>query len=217
MKILGLIPARRGSRRLPNKNLASLFGEPLIAHTCRAALQSSALDKVYVNTDCPEIAEVASQFGVRCPRLRPPDLATSNTPTRISNQWLMNQLSEEFDAIAVLQPTSPLRSAEDINAAVTIFESNSPCSVVSIAPVAPANWLGDIARDGQFRPHVGSEMNYRLNGAIYLYTWEDYLFDRPPRREMAYSMPRERSMDIDTAFDLHLVEAMMSTQSPVTA
>ena len=211
MKILGLIPARRGSRRLPEKNLARLAGEPLIAHTCRAALESQAIDKVYVNTDCPEIADVAAEHGVKCPKLRPPDLATSSTPTRTANTWLMTQLEETFDAVAVLQPTSPLRTAADIDAAVTVFEANAPCSVVSIARIAPASWLGEIARDGQFRQQVGEEAMYRLNGAIYIYTWDDYVLDRQPRRQMAYSMPPERSIDIDTAFDLHIAEAVLSS------
>lgn len=215
MKIVGIIPARRGSKRLPEKNLALLDGEPLITHTCRAALQSQRMDKVYVNTDCPEIADVARTAGVLCPALRPPDLATSNTPTRESNVWLMNRLSESFDAIAVLQPTSPLRTAEDIDAAVNIFEANAPCCVVSIAQVAPANWLGEIGRDGQFRPQVGDMPVFRLNGAIYLYAWDDYLNDRTPRRQMAHTMPAERSVDIDTVFDLHVAQALIDSQAQV--
>lgn len=213
MRIVAIIPARAGSQRLPGKNLVPLAGRPLIAWTCAAARAARSVAAVYVNTDCPRIAAVAAEHGVTAPALRPAHLATAAAPTRAANQWLLNVLisrGERFDAVLVLQPTSPLRTAADIDAAVALYAQNRPCAVVSVAPLAPLGWLGMVGADGAFEPlHANVAPNarvHRLNGAIYLYTWDDYLFDRPPPRQLAYVMPPERSVDIDTHEDHRLAE-----------
>ena len=205
MTVVGLIPARAGSKRLPGKNLVPLGGRPLLAYTCAAAVESRVLTAVYVNTDSAEIAAIAEQNGVVCPALRPKHLAAYDTPTRDSNLFLLDFLSrrcERYDAVLVLQPTSPLRTAEDIRRAWALFEEHAPCAVVSVAPLARESWTGRIGRDGQFERAVGDETIYRLNGAIYIYRYEDYIADLPPRKTVAYLMPAARSIDIDTPGDL---------------
>lgn len=212
MNAVGIIPARSGSKRLPNKNIADLAGRPLIAHTCRAALDCGVLDAVYVNTDCSQIAAVAEEFGVGCPRLRPGSLAEDDTPTRESNRFMLDVLSqrgERYEAVVVLQPTSPLRTADDIRAAWQLYEENAPCAVVSVSPVAPASWLGNIGKDARFEPLAGGKTICRLNGAIYIFAIVDYLSGREPARTLAHVMPAARGIDIDTEEDLRHAEFVM--------
>ena len=212
MSVVGVIPARAGSKRLPGKNLVALAGRPLLAYTCAAAVESRALTAIYVNTDSAEIAAVAEQNGVACPALRPKHLAADDTPTRDSNLFILDLLhrrGERYDAVMVLQPTSPLRTAEDIRGAWGLFEEHAPCAVVSVTALVPESWTGRIGRDGQFERAVGDETLYRLNGAIYIHCWDDYVDDRPPRKTVAYLMPAARSIDIDTPIDLEYARFML--------
>lgn len=214
MNVVGLIPARAGSKRLPNKNLAELSGRPLIAYTCEAALGSGVLADVFVNTDSAEIADAARACGVTCPEMRPAHLATDTATTRDATLFLLDVLRERgriYDGVMVLQPTSPLRSAEDVRAALQLFEEHAPCAVVSVSPVAPAAWCGRIGRDGQFEREHGDGHLYRLNGAIYTYRCDDYRGDRKPRKTIALVIPASRGVDIDTAEDLAYAEFLMES------
>ncbi len=212
MNVIGVIPARAGSRRLPGKNLCRLGGRPLVAWTCEAARASGVLDALYINTDSPEIAAVARACGAQCPTLRPAHLAADDTPTRDANLFLLDLLARRgarADAVMILQPTSPLRTADDIRAAWALYEEHAPCAVVSVAPVAPEAWLGRIARNGEFERSAGDELMYRLNGAIYIHGWDDYVTNHAARRTMAYVMPASRAIDIDTAEDLEHVRSIV--------
>ncbi len=212
MTVVGLIPARAGSERVVGKNLVPLAGKPLIAHTCEAAHGANVLDAVYVNTDSPEIAAVATEAGVSAPTLRPAALAGPGTPTRDANLHVLEFLArrgERYDAVMVLQPTSPLRTTADIQAAWSLFEENAPCAVVSVSPVSPENWLGRIGRDGSFERYVGVGPVCRLNGAIYVHCWDDYVNGTPPRKTIAYVMPAARGVDIDTREDLEQARLLM--------
>ena len=213
MNVVALIPARAGSKRLPDKALADLRGRPLISYTCEAALHSGVLSAVFVNTDCPGIAAQAERFGVRCPFLRPARLATDGARSCDANRFLLPKLlenGERYDALMVLQPTSPLRTAADIRAALGLFQENAPCAVVSVSPVAPASWLGRVAKDGHFDPLPGEEHLHRLNGAIYIYTVDDFLADRRPARTMVHPMPGKRGVDIDTPEDLAYADFLLA-------
>jgi CMP-N-acetylneuraminic acid synthetase len=212
LSVVGIIPARAGSKRLPRKNLASLLGRPLIAHTCETLRDCGVLDALYVNTDSPEIAAAAAECGVSCPALRPAHLASDTASTRDANLFLMDVLArrgERYDAVMVLAPTSPLRTADDVRWAWELFEDHAPCAVVSVSAVAPEFWLGRIGRDGRFESWAGEETVYRLNGAIYVHRWDDYEEDRAPRKTIAYAMPAARGVDIDTRDDFELAALMM--------
>ena len=212
MSVVALITARAGSKRLPGKNLAPLAGRPLIAHTCEAALASGVLSAVYVNTDSPEIAAAATRYGVACPVLRPKHLAADDTPSRDSNLFLLDFLSrrgERYDAVLVLQPTSPLRSPEDIRAGLRLFEEHAPCAVMSVVPLVPKSWLGQIGSGQSFDRWTGEEIVYRINGALYLFRWEDYVDHWPPATTIAYPMPASRSVDVDRREDLDYAEFLM--------
>jgi CMP-N-acetylneuraminic acid synthetase len=220
MTVVGLIPARAGSKRLPGKNLLALDRKPLIAHTCESAVASGILNAVYVNTDSAEIAAVAEHYGASCPALRPRHLAADDTPTRASNLFLLEFLAargESYDAVMVLQPTSPLRTAEDIRRAWLLFEEHAPCATMSVAPLVPESWAGRIARGNRFERAEGEDLLYRLNGAIYVYAWRDYVEDCAPRTTVAYVMPAARSVDVDTREDLEYAEFLLQRASATAA
>src|SRR5262249_44411537 len=115
MRVLGLIPARGGSKGVPRKNLKLLCGQPLLLYTAREALASHKLSRVILSTEDPEIAAVGRQHGLEVPFMRPPELAEDSTPTlpvaQHAIRW-MEQSGERFDALCLLQPTNPLRRTE---------------------------------------------------------------------------------------------------------
>lgn len=220
MSVLGMIPARGGSRRLPGKNLALLGGRPLIAHTCTAALDSGVLDAVYVNTDCPRIAEAAHQAGVACPALRPAHLARDETPTRDAVLWMLDFLAERgesYEVLMILQPTSPLRTAEDIRAALRLYESCAPGCVTAVTAATPENWFARCDTAGAMTRLGGSAPLLRINGSIYIHDIRTYRATPSVVTEHAYVMPVERSVDIDTAFDLELCRALLERRQPARA
>ena len=160
----------------------------------------------------PALVETAREYGVPCPALRPARLATDDAKSDEANRFLIHKLierGERFDAVMVLQPTSPLRTAEDIREALCLFETHLPCGVVSVSPVAPASWLGRIRKDGSLESLVGDETVYRLNGAVYVHLLDDYLRDRAAARTLVYPMPPARSVDIDTFEDLHYADCLL--------
>ena len=139
MNVLGLIPARGGSRSIPGKNLVPVAGRPLLGYTCDAALRSRRLTRTILSTDDEEIARVGKTFGVEVPFLRPADLARDEIPmievVRHAVGWLADHERYRADLVALLQPTSPLRRAEHIDAAVDLLLETSADTVVSVIEV----------------------------------------------------------------------------------
>jgi len=182
MKILALIPARGGSKRLPGKNIKPLNGLPLIAWTIRSAQQSGVCAAIQVSTDDPRIAEVATQYGAEVPGLRPAELST-DTATSVDVALHALDCYERkdgaIDGLMLLQPTSPFRRVETIREGVRLFERyNAGRPVVSFSPaLTHPNWCFKTAADGM-EPFLGWEaINGRsqdlvpawaLNGAFYL-------------------------------------------------
>jgi CMP-N,N'-diacetyllegionaminic acid synthase len=220
-RLLALIPARGGSKGLPGKNIRDLGGKPLIAWTIEAARRSRFLDRIVVSTDSGEIAAIAEAFGAETPFLRPPELAGDNTPGIDVVLHALRQVPG-FDYVVLLQPTSPLRTAEDIDAAVAAcLDGQAPACVSVTESDKPPYWLFYLGRSGEMRPvleHEDRAVNrqflpkaYVLNGAIYIARM-DWLartrsFLEPETR--AFPMPRDRSVDIDTALDFALAETLM--------
>ncbi len=138
MRVLGLIPARGGSKGIPRKNLALLRGKPLLAHAAIAALGASRLDAVVLSTDDPEIAEVGREHGLDVPFMRPTSLAEDDTPMLPVLQHAVQALENQartYDAICLLQPTSPLRSPAAIDACIDLLERSGADSVVTVCEV----------------------------------------------------------------------------------
>lgn len=138
MKVLAIIPARGGSKGVPDKNIRLLRGKPLITYTISAALQSQLLSKVIVSTDSEKIAEIATRWGADVPFIRPDELAQDNTPTLPVLQHALQFLAkhnEYFDAVCLLQPTSPFRPSGFIDDAIRTFTIKDTDALVSVLPV----------------------------------------------------------------------------------
>jgi CMP-N,N'-diacetyllegionaminic acid synthase len=153
MTVLGVIPARGGSKGIPHKNLATISGRPLLAYTADAARGSRRLTRVVVSTDDEDVARAARDLGLEVPFMRPAELAADTTPMLpVLQHALRERAACSFDAEAVvlLQPTSPLRRAEHIDAAVDLLESSGADSVVTVVEVPHQfNPVSVMRMDGQ--------------------------------------------------------------------
>ena len=221
MKTLALIPARGGSKGIPRKNIRSLAGKPLIAWTIQAALACPQIDSVVVSTDDLEIAEISRHWGAQVPFMRPAELAQDDSPSMDTVFHALQQLPG-FDAVLLLQPTSPLRSAADIQGCLELALARRACSVVSVcAPASSPYWMytldandrlkklidsGDITRRQDLPPA------YALNGALYFAAtdWLRHSKTFLNDETTAYLMPPERSLDIDTPLDWKIAELLLS-------
>lgn len=217
MKILAIVPARGGSKRLPGKNIKLLGGRPLIAWTIDAARQSGVIDDVVVSTDDVAIADTARKFAGSVPGLRPAHLATD---TASSFDVVMQVLDEyeaahgAVDGVMLLQPTSPFRSSESIRRAVLLFQQDVSRSVVSVA-IASSHPAWCFKLDGDMlTPFLGWESlskrsqdlepAYTLDGSIYLLApdvlRQQQRFVGPGTVPLVITDGRE-SLDIDTPED----------------
>ncbi len=233
MKILGIITARGGSKGIPGKNLKPLGGRPLLAYTVEAARECGALDRVILSTEDPVIADAARALGCEVPFMRPAELSRDETPhlpvIQHAAEWMREHAGYQPDAVMILQPTSPLRSADDITAAARLLESTGADSVVSVSEVSahahPMRMLrvddrGEAVLFASGEP-VRRRINRRqdlpqawvMNGAIYACR-TGVLFDAEPSlygdRVAAYAMPAERSVSIDDFEDWAAAERTLA-------
>ena len=225
--ILGVIPARGGSKGLSRKNIKILFGKPLIAWTIEQALASKYLDRLIVSTEDEEIAEVSKKYGAEVPFIRPKELAEDNAKgidvVLHAIDWLKkNDRRKQYDLIILIQPTSPLRKSDDIDKAIELLFLKKAKAIVSVCEVDHHPlWANTLPEDGCMKDFIRQEiMNknrqelsvfYRLNGAIYL-AYCNYLKKYRSfigEKTFAYIMPRERSIDIDSEVDLNLAEVLI--------
>jgi CMP-N-acetylneuraminic acid synthetase len=223
---LAIIPARGGSRSVPKKNIAPVAGKPLIAWTIHAAQHSQCVSRMIISTDDEQIADTARQYGAQVPFLRPAELARDDTPgidpIVHAVQWLEQHEHYQPDYVLVLQPTSPLRTPQDIDSAVHLAVERQADSVVSITSTRHhPYWMKQMSEEGllhDFLPRTQSYTRrqdlpsaYALNGAIYLVRREVLLAQRTfyTDRSYGYMMPPERSHDVDTPWDLFLVDLVL--------
>lgn len=215
MATLGLIPARGGSKGIPRKNVLPIAGKPLIAWTIEAALAAKSIDSVVVTTDNAEIAEVAVRHGADIPFLRPAELAQDETPGIDPVLHAIAALPG-YDRVVLLQPTSPLRSTDDIEAAIGMA-ADGP-AVVGVTEAPHANWI--FAMDCSGLLDIGAApparrqdvaKRYVLNGAIYVSDCDalrsSHSFLGP--NTAGYVMPADRSVDIDGPLDWKLAELLL--------
>ena len=216
LKVLAVVPARGGSKGLPRKNILDLAGRPLIAWTLAAAQQSQFIDRCVVSTDDEEIAEVARAYGGDVPFMRPAELAGDTAETFSAIEHALQQLPG-YDILVILQPTSPLRIAEDIDQALREMQRHGAPSCVSVVePAKSPYWSYRIDDDGRLEPLMHPKYStmrrqelptsYVLNGAVYA-TRIDWLLENgncPSELTVPLVMPAERPIDIDNAFDLEV-------------
>lgn len=230
MKVLGLIPARGGSKGIPRKNIRTLAGKPLLVWTAEAAL-ASRLDRVILSSDDPEIIEIATSCLVEVPFVRPEHLAGDDTPAIDVVLHAVQTLKETDnylpDAVMLLQPTSPLRTTSDIDRSLELFEKHPEAtSLVSVVKV-PHNMVPEslmkLEADGYVKhlmfwdekKNIRQEKPtyYARNGAaIYIIKTECLLKNNTlyGDRILSYEMPRERSIDVDDYFDFEICEFILS-------
>lgn len=221
--MIAIIPARGGSKGLPGKNVRPLNGKPLIAYAIEAALKAKHIDRVIISTDDEEIARVAVEYGAELPFMRPSKLA-SDTAMAIDNYiYTIGRLEEEggkpIDDFVVLQPTSPLRIAEDIDGAIDLFEQKKADSVISYCQEAhPITWHKYLDEEGRFvdifdaniKNRQENRVSYYPNGAVYVFRTA-MIRDRKyyTDKSFAYVMPRTRSVDIDFIEDFEYAEFLL--------
>lgn len=218
--VIGIIPARAGSKGIPNKNIREIRGMPLIAHTIKTAILSEALERVIVSTESEEIARIAIKWGAEVPFLRPDDLASDTADSvSVANHVLEN--IEQPKSFLWLQPTSPLRSVDDIRNIIKVGKENNRESVVSVTILdKPKEWQVKISKSGMIEKEYDIngggqrqdfEDTYIVNGALYYCKTAWFQSNQRfvgPQSE-AFIMPRERSIDIDCELEWLLAEALL--------
>ncbi len=226
MRVLPLIPARGGSKGLPRKNILPLSGMPLIAHSIRQALAVPVMETVVVSTDDEEIARIAREYGAEVPFMRPPALSTDDARSIDvvihALQFMEAHTGKPYDAVMLLQPTAPLRSSEDIIAALRLYEAENADSVISLYKLESLHpfymYRLEDSRPVPLMPEADRYHRrqdypavYLRNGAIYLTAREVLLEQRSfyGERLRAVVMPAERSVNIDTLGDLARAEAIL--------
>lgn len=228
--MLAIIPARGGSKRLSGKNIKILNGKPLIAWTIEAAKKSQFITRLVCSTDTSEIAEVAKKNGAEIPFMRPKKLAT-DTAKAIDNyiftiEELKKRENNIYKDFVVLQPTSPLRKANDIDKAIDLFREKDAESVISYSEALhPPVWAKRIDNNKKIKNYFQEDVSnknrqkipiaYMPNGAIFVFRYSllknkyTYYSDET----YAYVMPNERSIDIDNLIDFEFAEFIMRRES----
>lgn len=231
MKPLFIIPARGGSKGIPHKNIRPLGGRPLIAHSIAVALDVArrmGLDRsnVLVSTDSPQIAAVAAEAGAPTSYLRPAELATDTAGSREvmlhAADWARSH-GVDFDCILLLQPTSPFRTAADVEGVLALYEARRPDMAVSVKPASANPYYNcfETGADGSLHVSKGdgrltrrqdAPQAWEFNGAVYAINPESLrampMGDFPVR--IPYEMPAERSVDLDTPLDWTIAEALLA-------
>jgi CMP-N,N'-diacetyllegionaminic acid synthase len=235
MKVLGIIPARGGSRRIPRKNIRLLAGKPLIAYTIEAALHSTSIERLVVSTDDKKIAQVARKWGVEVPFLRPADLAKDDTPDQPvflhALEWLKDNDDYEPEIVVNLRPTTPFKTPQIIDRVVQrIIDTDVDVvrTMTLVEGVHHPYWMYRLSEDGsaelfssdiklskyyqrQLLPPV-----YRINGVVDAMKtpiiYKKSFFDNQNIKGVIIS--EKESMDIDTEFDFILCECILKSAQP---
>ena len=223
-KILAIIPARSGSKGLPNKNIKLLQGKHLIGYTIEAAKDSNIFDNIVVSTDSKEYAYISRSYGAEVPFLRESNLSDDTSTTEeviIDVIEKMKIQGKNYDYFVVLQPTSPLRQCEDIINSIDMAIDQDLISVVSVCAMEhsikicnklPQNKsLEGFIRKENNKRRQDTETYYRLNGAIYICKIDDYIKNRDfyGANSKAYIMDLANSVDIDNELDFKVAQAII--------
>lgn len=229
MRVLGLIPARGGSKGVPRKNIRILGGRPLVGHTIDAARSATRIDRIVVSTEDEEIATISKSLGAEVPFLRPSSLAEDDTPmlpviahalqTIIADGWTP-------DAVCLLQPTFPFRRPRDIDACIEALEARQADCVISVHRVPShfnPHWVYFEQPDGSLRLATGEREPisrrqelppaFHRSGAVYA-TRAAVITDGSlyGNRVVGYETPTESACNIDTAEDWARAEALIAQQ-----
>jgi len=229
-KVLGIIPARGGSKGVPRKNIKLLAGKPLIAWTIEEAKKSQYLDRLILSSEDTEIIITAKTWGCEAPFVRPAELARDDTTGIEPVIHALDQLDEHYDYVVLLQPTSPLRTVEDIDGCIRycLQEGASACISVSLTDKHPY-WMHFIDERRRLHPLLPTAQSiqrrqdlppvYIENGAVYV-AQKDFLLNMKcftTGETLAYIMPPERSWDIDNEFDFYCCSLLKGGHHDITS
>lgn len=222
LKRLAIIPARSGSKGLKDKNIIDLCGKPLMAYSIEAATQSGLFDKVIVSTDSEEYARIAKEYGADV-IIRGEELSNDKATTYVVVEDVLKRLDEEYDYFVLLQPTSPLRNAQHVKEAMTLFESryDSFDFLISMKVADHPRVLCHRVDDDMSLKYFDTDYsNYRRqdfqdyspNGGIFLGKSNAYLTQKHfyGPRSLAYMMDDLHSVDIDNQIDLELAKLLIT-------
>lgn len=230
MRVLAVIPARGGSKGVPGKNIKPLGGKPLLAWTIEVALGSKRLTRTILSTDDPRIADAGRSAGVDVPFDRPKELGTDRALAIPVIRHALDTVEAlergaPYDAIMMLQPTTPFRSAADIDAAIALLETSGADSVISVTDVEGhlpqrMKYLEDgrlvdppFNEEYENQPRQELRRMYIKNGAIYLTRRAVLLSNSFKGRDCrALVMPAERSVNIDSPMDFRFAEWLAATR-----
>lgn len=229
-KILAIIPARSGSKRIPNKNIRGFLGRPLIAYAIRQALSLKFVDRVIVDTDSPKIAEIAKQYGAEVPWLRPAYLAKDTSRVEHSIIYTLKRLQKKEGYtpthVMILQTTSPLREIQDIEACWQLMKSSNANTVLTICPTHPK--LYHLRKNNDIFLVNGSEKQsnntqtwppaYILNGCfVYIVKTPAFLKEKRiiTKKTKAVVCPKWRSVDLDTPEEWVMAEMFYKNKNNI--
>lgn len=226
MRVLGVIPARGGSKGIPRKNIRLLGGKPLLAWTIETAKASRRLTRVVLSTEDEEIAEVGRAWGVEVPFLRPRELAEDDTPTLPVLVHALEQCEREdshYDAVCLLQPTAPLRRTEWIDDCVTKLAQSGADSVVTVLPIPAEHhpwWSLEVTEDGwlKFTKEEGKGLRrqdlppaFHRDGSVYVMRRHVLLGGSLyGDRIAAYEVSADETVNLDTEEDWRRAEGMIA-------
>lgn len=216
-RVLAIVPARRGSQRLAGKNVRSLAGRPMVAWTLEAARGSELIDRLVISTDDPAVAAVAMDMGWPPPLMRPDHLSDAAASVVDVIEHVLDQISGSWDYVVLLQPTSPLRTAADIDGAIRLCDGSGAPAVIGVSPLPkPPAFYGRVDAEGRFET-AGADFQSAvvINGAVYVGRPDVLRRDRTfqSRGVRAYPMPLERGWDVDTAAEFAVCEALFPLQA----
>ncbi len=220
--VLGIIPARGGSKGLPRKNLLEVGDKPMLAWGIEAAAKSRYIDRTVISTDSDEIAAVARRFGGDVPFLRPAALAQDDSPIDLAILHALDTLGGNFDYFVMMEPTVPLKTTEDIDGCIALcLARRAPACVAISEPPQPPYWMVTTDSEARIGLLLGREMlarrrqelpkAYTITGAAYVARTEWYRRTRTfmDPATVGYVTPPERSVDIDTQLDLLVVNSLL--------
>lgn len=227
-KILAIIPARGGSKGLPKKNIKPLCGKPLLGWTIEQAKASKYIDEIFVSTDCQKIADVAKQFGVNVPFLRPSELAKDTSSSMDVVEHVLAHYTKEkvqFDYILLLEPTSPLRKKGDIDAAIELAITNKTADgVVSLGEVHMEHpmivkkinpegkiisYIDDVKKISQRQQADNAYFPY---GVIYMIKTDVFKREKAfyTNNIIPYFIERWQNYEVDDIYDFIAIEAILN-------
>ena len=224
MNITSIITARGGSKGIPRKNIKLLNGKPVIAYSIEASTSNNLIKNTFVTTEDKEIAEISKKFNAEVIK-RPDELAQDNSTSVDVILHALDYLEDKSklpDIFVLLQPTSPLRSSNDITNAIELFKENECRGLVSVCAQDHGGML-NLSIDDGYLNHVSDKNHFQIrrqdlpqlyypNGAIYITTPESMRKSKTffPEKTIPYIMPQERSVDLDSELDFKFAEFLLN-------